>query len=127
MDNYFFGEEMYDDMFESEEDEDFASGDLYQVPIEVVVYIKNRPEPIFAEHVFFFQKEDPIKSVKRMMDFVATWWDTVSENKNLRYLFFTDSNDNKKAFLRSEIVAVSFMTPEIPEWITDGQDDSNPS
>lgn len=126
MDNYFFGEEMYDDMYESEE-EDFANGNLYRVPVEIVVYLRNRPEPVFAEHVFFFERDDPITTVKRMMDFVATWWSTVSEDKNLKYVFFTDDSNNKKAFLRSDISAVSFVAPKLPEWIENGQDDSSSS
>lgn len=117
----FFGEES--SMFDSEDI--FDLNDVHQIPIDMVIHLKNKVEPIFSEHVFFFEKEDPVASIDELMNFVSTWWSAINEDKNLKYIYLTDRSLNKKAILAEEIVAVSFMKPEKPEWMTDEQNDSN--
>jgi hypothetical protein len=117
-----FGENMFD----SEEDV-FDLEDVYKIPIEMVIHLKNRSEPIFAEHVFFFEKEDPVTSLTDLMSFTSTWWSALTEDKNINFIYLTDKGSNKKAILLDSIVAVSFVTPTKPEWMNDGQDNSDPS
>jgi len=100
-------------------EEDLMDEEVYRVPIEMVVYLRDRSEPLFAEHIFFFQKEDPIKSLNHMMSFVATWWDSLSDDRNMTFIFLTDKDYNKKAILLKDIVAVSFVTPPTPEWMNE--------
>lgn len=124
MRDYFFGDER---MFESEEEDDelFDLENVYQVPIEMVIHLRNKSEPIFTEHVFFFDKEDPIDSLKELMTFTSTWWGAVTDDKNLKFLYLTDRMSNKKAILAEEIIAVSFVTPEKPEWMVNGEIDTD--
>lgn len=124
MDNPYdlFGEDMYD----SEEDI-FNLEDVYRVPIDMVVHLKSKSEPIFAEHVFFFEKEDPVASVADLMSFTSTWWSALTEDRNINFIYLTDSSSNKKAIRLQDVVAVSFVTPPKPEWMNDEQDDSDPS
>ena len=114
----FFGEER---MFESEDDL-FDLDGIYQIPIEMVVHLRHKSEPIFTEHVFFFEQEDPVKSLDELMSFTSTWWNAINEDKNIKFIYFTDRSSNKKAFLADEIVAVSFMTPEKPDWMEDDRE-----
>lgn len=121
MDDIFsmFDEEMFDpeDLFDSDE--------VYRLPMEMVIHLRNRTEPLFAEHVFFFEKEDPIASVKELMNFTATWWNAINEDRNVRFIFLTDRNENKKAIAVDDIVSVSFVAPEEPEWMKNEQDDTD--
>jgi hypothetical protein len=114
-----------DNMFESEDVFDLE--DVYQLPMAIVIHMKNKVEPIFAEHVFFFEKEDPVSSLEELMNFAATWWSTVVEDKNIDFIFLTDHQLNKKAIMLKDIIAAYFMTPEKPEWMDDGKDHRDPS
>lgn len=115
------------------EDEMFDAGDLFdmssvhRVPMNIIIYFKSREEPLFAEHVFFFQKEDPVENLDRMMGFAATWWDSIVDDKNTRFIYLTDRDLNKKAVLIEDVVAASFITPDKPDWMPDEQNDSDPS
>lgn len=121
MDSFnFYGDE---EMFDSEDVFDIDG--VYNVPVDVVVYLKNRSEPIFAQHVFFFEKEDPVRSMDEMMSFTTTWWSAICEDKNIDYVYLTDSLFNKKAIRLEDVAVVSFMRPEQPEWMTDGQDNTD--
>ena len=115
-----FGEDMFDseDVFDAES--------VYQLPIEIVLHLKSKQEPLFAEHVFFFDKEDPITGLEDLMNFVATWWSAIIEDKNIDFIVLTDRLSNKKAILIGDVVAVSFMTPEKPDWMNDEQIGRNP-
>lgn len=116
-----FGE----DMFESEDVFDLEN--VYQLPIDIVLHMKSKADPIFVEHVFFFEKEDPVSSIEELMNFTATWWSTIVDDKNIEYIFLTDSQSNKKAILVRDVVVASFMTPEKPEWMDNGKDDRDSS
>lgn len=114
-------------MFDSEDAFDINMEDVHQIPLEMIVHLRDRSEPLFAQHVFFFEKKDPVASLEELMSFATTWWSAIAEDKNLKYIYLTDTAYNKKAILIEEVVAVSFMTPEMPEWMRDGQDDTDPS
>jgi len=114
-------------MFDSEDIFDLDMEDIHQIPMEMVIHMRDRNEPIFAQHVFFFEKKDPVRSLEELMGFTSTWWSTITDDRNVEFIFLTDSAHNKKAILLKEVVAVSFVTPEKPEWMQDGQDDSDPS
>ena len=114
-----------DSMFDSEDVFDIEN--VYQLPMEIVIYMKNKQDPIFAEHVFFFEKEDPVSNLEELMNFAATWWSTVVEDKNIDFIFLTDRQLNKKAIILRDIIAAYFMTPEKPEWMNDGKDPRSPS
>ena len=116
----FYGEE---EMFEP--DDSFDSENVYTVPIDIVVYLRNKVEPIFAQHVFFFEKEDPVETMEELMSFTTTWWSAIHEDKNIDYIFLTDVDLNKKAIKLSEIVSLSFIRPEQPEWMNNGQNNSD--
>lgn len=120
----FIGE---DDLFDSEDSYDLDMEDVYHVPMDMIIHMRDRNEPIFAQHVFFFEKKDPVTSVDELMSFTTTWWSAITEDKNLNYIYLTDSAHNKKAILLQEVVAISFVTPDEPEWMHDGQNDSDPS
>jgi len=115
-----FGEGMYEseDLFDLE--------NVYQLPVNMVLHLKSREEPLFVEHVFYFEKEDPVTSLEELMNFIATWWNAVTEDKNVTFLFLTDRFHNKKAVLAEDIAAASFMTPDKPEWMDNGKDNSDP-
>lgn len=117
-----FGEEMYED---DDQDDLFNLDSVYQVPIQIVLHLRDKTEPIFAEHIFYFEKEDPVSSVEELMNFTATWWSTITDDKNLNYIFLTDSESNKKAIMIGEVVAVSFMTPQKPDWMGNGKDNTD--
>lgn len=119
-----FGEDMFDS--EPEEDESYDLGSLYKIPMQMVVHLKSRQEPLFAEHVFFFEKDDPVDSIEELMNFTATWWSAVTDDRNIDFVYLTDSSSNKKALLLSDVVAISFMAPEEPEWMKDVEDDRDP-
>jgi hypothetical protein len=114
-----------DSMFDSEDVFDIEN--VHQLPMDMVIHMKNKPDPIFAEHVFFFEKEDPVTSLEELMNFAATWWSTIIEDRNIDFIFLTDRQLNKKAILLRDIIAASFMTPEKPEWMEDGKDSRDPS
>lgn len=113
-------------MFDSE-DGVFDLENIHRVPIDIVVYLRNRSEPIFAEHVFFFEKEDPVESLSELMSFAATWWSAITEDNNISYVYFSDMDLNKKAIRIEDVNSISFMTPEKPEWMSDGKHNSDPS
>lgn len=121
MHDFYFGEEMFD----SEDVFDLES--VYQLPMEIVIHMKNKPDPVFAEHVFFFEKDDPVSSLEELMVFAATWWSTIVDDKNIEFLFLTDRHLNKKAVLLEEIIAAYFMAPEEPEWMKNEEDSRDSS
>lgn len=110
-------------MFESEDLFDLEN--VYQLPVGMVLHLKGRDEPLFVEHVFYFEKEDPVRSLEELMNFISTWWSAITEDKNVKFLFLTDRFYNKKAVLAKDITAASFMTPDKPEWMEDGKNDSD--
>jgi hypothetical protein len=114
-----------EDMFDPEDIFDIDMEDVYHIPMDMVVHLQNKTEPIFAQHVFFFDKKDPIASLEELMNFTSTWWSTISEDKNVKFIYLSDSSHNKKAIAIANVVAVSFITPEKPEWMQDGKDDTD--
>lgn len=124
MHNYDFYDLFGEEMFDSEPDEDsYDLESLYRVPMQMVVHLKSRQEPLFAEHVFFFEKDDPVTSIEELMNFTATWWSAVADDRNIDFVYLTDSSSNKKAILLNDVVAMSFMAPEEPEWMKNVEDD----
>jgi hypothetical protein len=126
MDDFDFHELLGEEMYDSDPEESFGLDNIYhQIPVDMVIHLKSRQEPLFAEHVFFFEKDDPVHSIEELMNFMSTWWSAVSEDKNLDYIFLTDSSSNKKAILLDDVAVISFMAPPKPEWMEDGKDDTD--
>lgn len=114
-----------DNMFDPEDCFDMDMENMHHVPVDLIIYLKNRTEPIFAQHVFFFEKENAVSNLESLMRFTSTWWSAVSEDKNIKFIHLSDSDYNKKIIAVDNVIAVSFITPEKPEWMQNGQDDSN--
>lgn len=112
------------DMYDSEEDV-FDLENTHTVAVDLVVYLSTRDEPVFAQHVFYFEKEDPVESLRELMNFVATWWAAITEDKNIDFIYLSDSSFNKKALKIADVSAVSFVTPQEPEWMINGKHDSD--
>ena len=111
-----------DNMFDPEDCFDMDMEDMHHAPVDLVIYLKNRTEPIFAQHVFFFEKENAVLNLESLMRFTSTWWSAVSEDKNIKFIHLSDSDHNKKVIAVNNVIAVSFITPEKPEWMQNGQD-----
>lgn len=114
------------DMYDSEEDV-FDLENTYTIAVDMVIYLGTRDEPVFAQHVFYFEKEDPVETLRELMNFVATWWAAITEDKNIEFIYLSDSSFNKKAIKISDVSAVSFVTPQEPDWMINGKLDSDPS
>lgn len=102
-----------------EEDEDNLTEELVEVEIDMIFYLKSRNDPLFASHVFCFAAEDSPENVKEIVDFAHMWINTLLDSKSITHFFLEDSQNNKKIFFVDDLLSVTIMAPDMPEWNLD--------
>jgi len=98
-----------------EEDDEMVEG-MVNVEIDMIFYLKSRNDPLFASHVFYYMKEDSPENVKEITDFAHVWLNTLLDAKSIAHFFLEDSQNNKKIFFVEDILSVTIMAPEMPDW-----------
>lgn len=110
------------DDFDFEEDDNLTE-ELLEVEVDMIFYLKNRNDPLFASHVFCFSSDDAPESVKEIVDFSHMWINTLLDSKSITHFFLEDSQNNKKIFFTQDLLSVTIMAPNMPDWNLDDRED----
>lgn len=107
--------------FDFDEEEELTE-ELIEIEVEMIFYLKNRNDPLFASHVFCFTANDVPEDAKEAADFAHMWINTLLDSKSITHFFLEDSQNNKRLFFSDDLLSVTIMAPKMPEWNIDGRD-----
>jgi len=102
--------------FNDFEEDDRLIEELLEVEIDMIFYLKSRNDPLFASHVFCFATEDAPATAKEIVDYSHMWINTLLDSKTITHFFLEDSSNNKKIFFVEDLLSITIMSPEMPDW-----------
>ena len=68
-------------------------------------------------------KIDITDDIKEIVDFSHMWINTLLDSKSITHFFLEDSQNNKKIFFTQDLLSVTIMAPNMPDWNLDDRED----